>query len=234
MIDIAWLNQRLADPDRDRCGEALNELLKFFRSSRVLTGLRKDVIDDLVQEAVLSTWQFVKNGRTIPSANYLHKILRNKGMDHFRRLKRQASVVDDVKIVQSPSGSLDAEDLSIDEVQTAFDKLLERAVDDRKPALQQKLRNDCMEVWNLAVGELTMTAAIDAELARSGSPVSFVVARDRLQQRHKRARDSLESALENLVVDGQIPIDQRGFYEMLLRKLLRRQNSRPEASTKQA
>jgi hypothetical protein len=75
VIDLVWLNQALADPNR--CSEGLKELLDTFTKSGITADLDLANRKDLAQEAVLSLWQFVKNGGAIPNVGYLFQSLRN-------------------------------------------------------------------------------------------------------------------------------------------------------------
>jgi DNA-directed RNA polymerase specialized sigma24 family protein len=235
-MDFAWLNKTLADPDR--CLDALRQLYELFQDSAVLAGLDHAVARDLVQETVLSTWQFVKNGGVIPNSTYLMRALANKKIDFLRRRRRQLEReteafeqqgANQVGMQVAADGEITATD-----VKAAFEKLRNRAVADRKPHLQDKLRADCEQVWELAAGLRDMTAEIEAEVASGKSSDSRKMVQDRLLQRHRQARIHLHVALDRLIAEGEIPGDQRPFYEMLLQKLLRRQNKRAGASRKQA
>lgn len=232
MIDIEWLNDVLASAQP---GPGIAALYKFFRASSSLAGIERSAADDLIQEAIMSTWQQVKAGTRFDHQGYLFRVLHSKSSNYFRALRRQRAlteaVLNDAKgdSAEAPASGRDGPAV---DVQAAIDKLRARAVADRKPHLRDKLQHDIGEVWGLASGQLEMRTLIEAEQARSATPLAFASARDRLQKRHQYAREALSKALDGLVETGEIPSDQRGFYKMLLEKLLRRQNKRPGASSK--
>lgn len=235
MIDFVWLNQTLADPSR--CGQALQVLYKVLHSSAILKGIDKAVAQDLVQQTVLSMWQFVKNGGVVPNVSYLMRSLANKRIDFFRRqmrqLTRETQAFRQQASAPSEPQTADVGELTAAAIREAFDKVRDRALANRKPHLRDKLRADCEQMWDLAAGVREISTEIEAELAVGSATDSHGTVRDRLLKRHQQARLALDAALENLVNDAEISNDQRPFYEMILQKLLRRQNKRARASWRQ-
>lgn len=228
-IDIAWLNQGLASADP---GAALTALRDFLVRSSRGQGVSRDVADDLVQEAALAIWQSVRNGTRIDRVGFLFTVLHNKRMDHFRRVKRQGDLEDQLATAMPPAAAQHGAGSALDaqEVQAAFARLRERAVADRQPQLRDKLRRDTEEVWQLATGQLEMAALIAAEQRAAGAKLAFVTARDRLQKRHQYAREALRRALDALVAENEIHNDHRQLYELILQCLLRRQKRGGRAS----
>lgn len=234
MIDLVWLNQALADPKR--CGEGIQKLFDLLNGSAVTADFNAADRKDLVQEAALSLWQFVKNGGAVPNVAYLFATLKNKKYDLLRRRKRDARDRDAFEAAGQGEASVPVEgETTVSDLQNALAKLRDRAVADRKPHLRAKLRADCDQLLDVAAGIQTMSGLIDRELATGDAPPPTSsnpreTIQDRLLQRHQQARKHLNAALDNLIADGEIPSDQRPFYEMILQKLLRRQNKRPRAS----
>lgn len=226
MIDFAWLNEALADPLRS--GQAAQQLYDAFQRSPILAGLDDAVAKDLVQLTVMSIWQFVKNGNSVPNSSYLMQSLANKRRDYHRRRQRQLHR--ETEAYEQATGHDEpvahAVTPTASEVRVAFDRLRDRAVADRKPHLREKLRADCEQVWELAAGVTVMRTEIEAVLAEGLGTESREVVQDRLLQRHRQARLALQKALDNLVAEGKISNDQHTFYKMLLERLLRRQIKR--------
>lgn len=235
VIDFVWLNQALADPKHR--SEALKQLYDLLDHSSILKGVDKAVAKDLVQQTVLSMWQLVNNGGAIPNTTYLLRSLTNKKVDFFRRQQRQLTRETEAfrqqATAQNEAQAAADGELTAATVKEAFDKVRDRAIENRRPHLRDKLRADCEQIWDLAAGVREMKTEIEAELAKGNPSDSHVTVRDRLQKRHQQARLALDGALKDLIAAGEIPNDQRVFYEMILQKLLRRQNKRPRASREQ-
>jgi hypothetical protein len=155
-------------------------------------------------------------------AAYVAKIIQNAERDRVRRERRTTPLLEP-ELLQSPSPQLDDNP----DLLGLRARILEEIFQDTsRPAwLDQAIG----EVQSLAEGTRTMddlTAACvadDAELAAAPAAEARVRARNRLQQRHKRAREHLLRTTRGLVSAGALTVDEGRDTEKWLLLLKRRQ-----------
>lgn len=154
---------------------------------------------------------------------YVAAMIRNAERDRARRERRTTPLLEP-ELLQSPSPQLDDNPDLLGLRARILDEISQ---DTSRPAwLDQALG----EVQSLAEGARTMddlTAACvadDAELAAAPPAEARVRARNRLQQRHKRAREHLLRTTRGLVAAGALTVDEGRDAEKLLLLLKRRQN----------
>lgn len=164
-------------------------------------------------------------------SGYVSQMIRNGEKDRARHQRFTDPLPDD-DVLRASTGQLDNQG----EVLKLGSMALATAVqDETRP---EWLDDTLEEIQTLARGERTMdelTAACvanDGELAAVPPELARVRARNRIQQRHKRAREHLLVCIRRMVAYGKLAPDEGREAERWLSLLKRRQIRGPGASRK--
>ncbi len=169
----------------------------------------------------------VEAGRQLEA--YVAEMIRNAERDRGRR-ERHTTPLLESELLQGSSFQLDDDP----DLLGLRDRVLQEIVQDA--SRPQWLDQALAEVQALAEATCTMDSltsacvADDPELAAAPPSVARVRARNRLQQRHKRAREHLLRTMRGLVSAGALTADEGREAEKWLRLLSRRQN-RPRGAS---
>lgn len=160
---------------------------------------------------------------------YLAEMIRNAERDRLRRERRTAPLVEPDRF---PSSAVQRDDEG--DVLGLRDRVLAE-IGQRAPG-NGALGEAIEEIQALAEGRTTMDAltsacvAADPALRALPPEAARIRARNRLQQRHKRAREQLLVAIRSLVAAGKLTPDEGREAETWLGMLMRRQNRTEGAS----
>lgn len=119
------------------------------------------------------------------------------------------------------------------EVFQALDAACHAAAEKLTPDQAKRFVEDYEQVLALAVGETDMDSLVrqaidaDAQLAARPFEEARVKARNRLQQRHKRARDRLKETIEILAESGTLRREEADDARVAVDRLLTRRQIRP-------
>jgi hypothetical protein len=169
----------------------------------------------------------VEAGRQLEG--YVAGMIRNAERDRGRRERRTTPLLEP-ELLQGASFQLDDDA----DLLGLRDRVLQEIIQDA--SRPQWLDQALAEVQALAEGTRTMDSltsacvAGDPELAEAPPAAARVRARNRLQQRHKRAREHLLRTMRGLVSAGALTVDEGREAEKWLRLLSRRQN-RPRGAS---
>lgn len=160
---------------------------------------------------------------------YLRTLLERQTIDHdFRRIATRSlgaaatplDRVTDEPRIRGSAGSL----IETQDARALLDRAFARALADRSPRYRDSLEAPWSEVLDLWLGNVAMDDLLERELHQDEARET---ARDRLLQRHKRARDAVRAAVDAMEEDGSMDTEAAVETRIVLVSMLRCQRKPP-------
>jgi len=227
-------------PESDRADTVQDVLLHLLRpgkAAHVLATLvrsnpwMREVVESVESGTQPADEPLVRANRVIE--RYLRTMIGSRAHRKWKQEKRETGAVKDSgkepkaeeQVVERPP-----------EVFQAFETACEAAAEKLTPDQAERFDEDFEQVLALAVGKTDMDSLVqqaidaDARLAAMPPEKARVTARNRLQQRHKRARDRMKETIDLLAESGALGREEADEALVAVDRLLTRRQIRPAKS----